>query len=88
MKFKLFSIFALAIAFTSCSDPDAWDDEKKQIVKDKCDSEVFDCDCFLETTMKEFPKAQDYNKTLENESANEEKVDAYWEKLYENCMPE
>lgn len=88
MKLKLFSIFALALFFTSCSDPDAWDDEKKQIVKDKCDAEVFDCDCFLKTTMEEFPKAQDYNKTLENESANQEKVDAYWDKLYENCMTE
>ncbi|MDG1333440.1 MAG: hypothetical protein P8P74_13980 [Crocinitomicaceae bacterium] len=88
MKYKLFSFLAVAVLAVSCSDPDAWDDEKKQIVKDKCDSEVFDCDCFLETTISEFPKAQDYNKTLENESSNQEKVDAYWDKLYDECMTE
>lgn len=88
MKLKLFSVFAVAILFTSCDDPEAWSDERKQIVKDKCDAEVFDCDCYLKTTIEAFPKAQDYNKTLENESANQEKVDAYWDKLYEDCMSE
>lgn len=88
MKLILFSFFAVAILFTSCGDPEAWNEERQQIVKDKCDSDVFDCDCYLKTTMETFPKAQDYNKTLENESANQEKVDAYWDKLYEDCMSE
>ena len=29
-----------------------------------------------------------YTSTLENESANQEQVDAYWDKLYEDCMTE
>ena len=60
-------------------------EERKQIVKDKCDSEMFDCDCYLETTIEFFQDAQNYNTILENESENQEKVDAYWDKLYE-CM--
>jgi hypothetical protein len=89
MKFKFLSILTIALIATACSgDPNEWTEERKQIVKDKCDDEVFDCDCFVETTVKEFPKAQDYNKTLENESQNQEKVDSYWDKLYENCMTE
>ena len=88
MKSKILLIGGITLALASCSgDPDEWTDERKQIVKDKCDSEIFDCDCYLETTIEYFPKAQDYNKTLENESDNQEKVDAYWDKLYE-CMPE
>ncbi|NVK65150.1 MAG: hypothetical protein HWE22_11215 [Flavobacteriales bacterium] len=88
MKFKLFSIFALAIfATSSCSDPDAWDDEKKQVLIDKCDTEIYDCDCYVKTTVEAFPKAQDYNKTLENESANADAVEAYYQKL-DGCMTE
>lgn len=88
MKSKILLIGGITLALASCSgDPDEWTDERKQIVKDKCDSEIFDCDCYLETTIEYFPNAQDYNKTLENESDNQEKVDAYWDKLYE-CMPE
>lgn len=88
MKLKLFSFFAIAVLAVSCDDPNAWSDDRKQIVKDKCDSEMFDCDCYLKTTIETFPNAQDYNKTLENESANQKKVDAYWDKLYEDCMSE
>lgn len=87
MKLKLFSFFAIAILFTSCDDPEAWTDERKQILTDKCDTDLYDCDCYVKTTVETFPKAQDYNKTLENESANEDKIDAYYEKLSE-CMTE
>jgi hypothetical protein len=76
----------LTITLVSCGNPNEWNDERKQIVKDKCDSELFDCDCFIKSTIEYFPNAQDYNKTLENESKNQEKVDAYWDNLYENCM--
>jgi hypothetical protein len=76
----------LTITLVSCGNPDEWNEERKQIVKDKCDSELFDCDCFLESTIEYFPNAQDYNKTLENESKNQKKVDAYWDKLYDGCM--
>lgn len=76
----------LTITLVSCGNPNEWNDERKQIVKDKCDSELFDCDCFLESTIEYFPNAQDYNKTLENESKNQKKVDAYWDKLYDGCM--
>lgn len=76
----------LTITLVSCGNPDEWNQERKQIVKDKCDSELFDCDCFLESTIEYFPNAQDYNKTLENESKNQKKVDAYWDKLYDGCM--
>lgn len=88
MKLKLFSFFAVAVLAASCGDPDEWTDERKQIVIDKCDAEVFDCDCFVKTTTDAFPKAQDYNKTLENESSNQKKVDEYWDKLYDECMIE
>lgn len=88
MKLRLFTIAGSLLFLTACDDPNEWTEERKQIVKDKCDSEIFDCDCFLETTVNEFPKAQDYNTTLENESENQEKVDAYWDKLYDNCMTE
>lgn len=86
MKTIYISFALLTIGLTSCSDPNEWNDERKQIVKDKCDSELFDCDCFLNSTMEYFPNAQDYNNTLENESKNQEKVDKYWDKLYESCM--
>ena len=86
MKTIYISFALLTIGLTSCSDPNEWNDERKQIVKDKCDSELFDCDCFLNSTMEYFPNAQDYNTTLENESKNQEKVDKYWDKLYESCM--
>lgn len=86
MKTIYLSFALLTISLISCGNPDEWNDERKQIVKDKCDSELFDCDCFLESTMESFPNAQDYNKTLENESKNQEKVDAYWDKLYDSCM--
>ena len=86
MKLFYFSFALLAVSLVSCGDPNEWNDERKQIVKDKCDSELFDCDCFLKSTMETFPNAQDYNTTLENESKNQEKVDAYWDKLYEDCM--
>ena len=88
MKFKLFSILAVAILFASCDDPDEWTEERKQVITDKCDTvELYDCDCYVETTIKEFPKAQDYNKTLEDETANADKIDAYYEKLSE-CISE
>ena len=87
MKFKLFSLFAVAVLFASCDNPDEWTEERKQVLTDKCDTELYDCDCYVETTVKSFPKAQDYNKTLENESANEEKIDAYYEQLAD-CMSE
>ena len=86
MKTIYISFALLTIGLTSCSDPNEWNDERKQIVKDKCDSELYDCDCFLNSTMEYFPNAQDYNTTLENESKNQEKVDKYWDKLYESCM--
>jgi hypothetical protein len=86
MKRIYFSFALLATTLVSCGDPNEWTDERKQIVKDKCDSELFDCDCFLKSTMESFPNAQDYNTTLENESKNQEKVDAYWDKVYEECM--
>lgn len=76
----------LTIGIVSCGNPDEWTEERKQIVKDKCDSELFDCDCFLNSTIEFFPNAQEYNKTLENESKNQKKVDQYWDKLYNGCM--
>jgi len=89
MKLKNLFYASTVILLTSCSgDPNEWSDERKQIVKDKCDSEVFDCDCYLKTTIDFFPNAQDYNTTLENESENQEKVDSYWDKLYDGCMTE
>ena len=88
MKTIYFSFALLTVGLISCSDPNEWNDERKQIVKDKCDSELFDCDCFLNSTMEYFPNAQDYNTTLENESKNQEKVDKYWDKVYESCMLE
>lgn len=88
MKTIYFSFALLTIGLMSCSDPNEWNDERKQIVKDKCDSELFDCDCFLNSTIEFFPNAQDYNTTLENESKNQEKVDNYWDKIYESCMLE
>lgn len=87
MKLKLFSFIAVALLFASCDDPEAWTDERKQVIMDKCDTELYDCDCYVKTTVETFPKAQDYNKTLEDESANGDKIDAYYEKLAD-CMSE
>lgn len=89
MKIKILSILSITILLASCSgDPDAWTDERKQIITDKCDNEVFDCDCYLKTTMEAFPKAQDYNTILGDETANQVKVDEYWDKVYDGCMTE
>ena len=86
MKFKFLLIAAAVTLLSSCAgDPNEWTEERKQIVKDKCDSEIYDCDCYLETTIEFFQDAQSYNTILENESENQEKVDAYWDKLDE-CM--
>ncbi|MFM2194464.1 MAG: hypothetical protein RL092_64 [Bacteroidota bacterium] len=35
--------------------------------------------------METFPEPDQYNSTLENEAANQQKVDAYWKSL-EGCM--
>lgn len=86
MKTIYISLALLSFSLASCGDPNEWNDERKQIVKDKCDSELFDCDCFLESTIEFFPNAQDYNTTLENESKNQKKVDEYWDKIYGGCM--
>ena len=88
MKLTLFCLLSVAFFIASCSeDPNEWSEERRKIVKDKCDSEIFNCDCFVEKTIEFFPQAQSYNKTLENESANQEKVDQYWNRIYD-CMME
>ena len=88
MKFKFLLMAATVALLSSCAgDPNEWTEERQQIVKDKCDSEMFDCECYLETTIEFFQDAQSYNTVLENESENQEKVDAYWDKLYE-CIAE
>ena len=90
MKLKTLSFLCCSIfIFIACEgDPNEWNEERKQIITDKCDNEVFDCDCYLNTTMEHFPNAQDYNTTLENESENQENIDDYWDKLYDECMSE
>ena len=55
MKVKFLSIVSAIFLLVACSNPNEWTEERKQIVKDKCDSEMFDCDCYLETTIKFFP---------------------------------
>lgn len=88
MKITLLSLLSLTLLLGACGDPNEWTDERKQKVEDKCDSELFDCDCFVKKTVEFFPKAQDYNTTLENETANQKKVDEYWDKIYDGCMTE
>jgi len=87
MKFKLLSIIVAGAFLTSCGDPDAWSDERKQILTDQCDTEIYDCECYVETTISEFPKAQEFDKIMSDESANAERVDAYWEKI-NGCIAE
>lgn len=72
------SVFLL----TACG---GWTDERKKTITDKCDAELYDCNCFLQKTMEAFPEPDQYNQTLENESANQQKVDEYWKSL-EGCM--
>ena len=83
MKKIYFPVALLSFFLMSCG---GWTDARKQTVRDKCDGDIFDCDCFLKTTMDVFEDPNAYTSTLENESANQEQVDAYWDKLYEDCM--
>lgn len=80
-------LFPLILLTACSSDPNEWTEERKQVILDKCDKETFDCDCYLKVTMEMFPNAQEYNTTMEDEESNADKVDAYWEKVYE-CMNE
>lgn len=72
----------LFLSLTSCG---GWNDDRKNTITAKCDAEIYNCDCFLQKTIETFPDPEQYNATMENESANQEKVDAYWKGL-ENCM--
>lgn len=69
--------------FSSCG---GWTDERKKIITDKCDEDLYDCNCYLQKTIESFPEPDQYNTTLENEAANQQKVDAYWNSLLEGCM--
>ena len=89
MKVLIPTAFISFLLLTACDDdPNAWTEEKKQVIIDKCDSEMFDCDCYLKVTMETFPNAQDYNATMEDEEKNGDKIDAYWDKIYDECMSE
>jgi hypothetical protein len=81
---SLFILFLISttIILTSCG---GWNDDRKKTILDKCDAELYDCNCFLQKTMETFPEPDQYNETLENEAANQQKVDAYWKSL-EGCM--
>lgn len=81
---SFFTVFCCLSILTlaSCG---GWTDERKKTITDKCDAELYDCNCFLQKTMETFPEPDQYNSTLENEAANQQKVDAYWKSL-EGCI--
>ena len=82
---KIFNsiIIVLSIALMSCG---GWTDARKQKVLDKCENDTFDCDCFLTTTVTTFQDTDIYTSTMENESVNQDAVDAYWDNIYESCL--
>ena len=81
-KLNLISI-SLIFLLTACG---GWTDARKQKILDKCENDVFDCDCFLNNTIESFPDPNEYNNIMENEKDNMEKVDLYWDGPYEKCL--
>jgi len=85
MKKIYVSFVLLSVLLASCG---GWTDARKQTVLDKCQDDLYDCDCYLKTTMEVFEDPDTYTSTLENETENGEQIDAYWDKVFEDCMTE
>lgn len=85
MKIFKSLLLVLPITIVSCG---GWTDARKQKVLDKCQNDIYDCDCFLNTTMTTFQDPDAYTSTMENETDNQEAVDAYWDDIFESCLKE
>jgi hypothetical protein len=82
---KLISIFftiSLLLFISSCNDG-SWNDERKQKILDQCMEDVYDCECYLETTIDAFPIPEDYN--TKDEDKSKEELEAYWTKI-DDCL--
>ena len=87
MIMKLISIFltiSLLLFISSCDDG-SWNDERKQKILDRCVEDIYDCECYLKTTIDAFPIPEDYNTKLEYEDKYQEEVDAYYTKI-DDCL--
>ena len=73
---KFSPIFILSLVLTSCW---GWTDERKQKVKNKCQEEMYDCDCYLKVTLDMFESPDDYN------NPSDEKLAEYEERLNSEC---
>lgn len=76
---KFLPILIVSVVLTSCW---GWTEGRKQKVKDKCQAEMYDCDCYLKVTLDMFESPDDYN------NASDEKLAEYEEKLNTECYKE
>ena len=84
---KLISIFFTIslLLFVSSCDNGSWNDERKQKILDLCMEDIYDCECYLQTTIDAFPTPEDYNTKLENEEKYQEEIDDYYTKI-DDCL--
>ncbi len=80
-KLNLISI-SLIFLLTACG---GWTDARKQKILDKCQEDIYDCECYLNKTIESFSDPNEYNTIMENEKENKETVDSYNE-LTDECM--
>jgi hypothetical protein len=63
-----------------CKKPDVWD-----MIYGNCDTNIYDCDCFLEITMEFYPEWTAFLKDLQNEANSTETLKSYREMLEGGC---
>lgn len=73
---KLIPILFIAFLFTGCW---GWTDGRKQIIKDKCQDDKMDCDCYLKVTMDMFESPDAYN------NADDETLSKYEDRVNKEC---
>lgn len=77
---KILTIIFISSTLTGCW---GWTDARKKTIKNKCQSEKYDCDCFLKVTLDMFEAPEDYN------NASDEELAKYEERLNSECkIPE
>ena len=87
-KYLTLSLFSVLFLLASCG---GWSEDQKTQIKNKClGSGAYDCDCYVETVVKEYPNPDDFNKltqeeqesaveacAVEEEGAEEEEMESF-----------
>ena len=74
---KYLLLGGLALIMTSCG---GWGEDEEEKLHAKCKEHIYDCDCYVKTTVEFFESPDDYN---DNSEGNEKYAEAL-----EDCMKE